>query len=65
MTAQWNGADLKFILDHQDGEASNNARENLRLVCPNCDSQLPTYKKRDNGNGQHARRQRYAAGVSY
>ena len=38
----WNGLPLTFVLDHIDGDSGNNSRENLRLVCPNCDSQLPT-----------------------
>jgi len=45
-----NGKPLVFILDHIDGNAANNKRENLRCVCPNCDSQLPTYKSK-NKNG--------------
>ena len=45
-----NGQPLVFILDHIDGHASNNRRENLRMICPNCDSQLPTYKSK-NKNG--------------
>lgn len=61
----WNDAPLKLVLDHIDGNASNNARENLRLVCPNCDSQLPTFKARNRGNGRAWRRQRYADGKSY
>jgi len=44
---EWNGNELVFILDHVDGDASNNKRDNLRLVCPNCDSQLPTYKSKN------------------
>lgn len=39
-----NNKPLVFILDHIDGDASNNKRDNLRCICPNCDSQLPTYK---------------------
>ena len=39
--------------------------DNLRLVCPNCDSQLPTFKGRNTGNGRYYRRQRYKAGKSY
>ena len=43
----WNGKPLVFILDHIDGDASNNIRSNVRLVCPNCDSQLDTYKSKN------------------
>jgi len=43
----WNSMELVFILDHIDGNADNNERSNLRLVCPNCDSQLDTYKSKN------------------
>ena len=45
----WNGQELHLILDHIDGDATNNKRDNLRLICPNCDSQLPTFKARNIG----------------
>ena len=61
----WLGAPLTFVLDHLDGDSTNNRRENLRLVCPNCDSQLPTFKSRNRGKGRAWRRQRYAQGKSY
>jgi RNA polymerase subunit RPABC4/transcription elongation factor Spt4 len=61
----WNGADLVLVLDHVDGDSTNNRRDNLRMVCPNCDSQLPTYKMRNKGKGRHSRRERYADGKSY
>lgn len=53
----WNGNQMVFVLDHIDGNASNNTRENLRLICHNCDSQLPTYKSK---NKKSARINRYS-----
>ena len=44
---EWNDKPLVFIIDHIDGDASNNRRENLRCICPNCDSQLDTYKSKN------------------
>jgi hypothetical protein len=65
MTDNWNGAHLAMIIDHIDGDATNDSRMNLRLICPNCDSQLPTYKAKNRGNGRYYRRQRYADGKSF
>jgi hypothetical protein len=52
----WNEKPIVFVLDHINGDASNNMRNNLRLVCPNCDSQLDTYKSK---NKNSARKERY------
>lgn len=55
MIPEWNGKPLTFILDHIDGDATNNRRENLRCICPNCDSQLDTFKSRN----KHSTRREY------
>jgi hypothetical protein len=40
---RWEGKDLVLILDHINGVNNDNRIENLRLVCPNCESQLDTH----------------------
>lgn len=46
--AEWNGKELSLHIDHINGMRYDNRLENLRLLCPNCHSQTPTYggKKR-------------------
>lgn len=61
----WQDKPLVLVLDHIDGNSENGSLSNVRLVCPNCDSQLPTFKSRNKGNGRHARRERYKNGQSY
>ena len=43
VTDTWNGKKLVLILDHVNGIPNDNRLENLRLVCPNCNSQLDTF----------------------
>lgn len=61
----WQNKSLIKILDHIDGNAENSNLNNLRLICSNCDSQLPTYKNKNKGNGRHNRKLRYQNGQSY
>ena len=56
MKDTWNNKPLVFILDHINGDASYSVRENLRLVCPNCDSQLDTFKSKNKNSARTARR---------
>lgn len=42
----WNDKNLVLELDHIDGDKKNNKRENLRMLCPNCHSQTPTFRRR-------------------
>ena len=50
----WCGEPLVLILDHIDGVSNDHRLDNLRLVCPNCNSQLPTFAGR---NGRLAKQQ--------
>jgi protein-arginine kinase activator protein McsA len=58
-TTVWNGKELKFVLDHINGDSTEHQRSNLRLVCPNCDSQLPTFKRKNQGKGRKYDREYY------
>lgn len=46
---EWNHKVLTLRLDHINGYNHDNRLENLRWVCPNCDSQLDTYCKGHQG----------------
>ena len=52
---EWNGKPMPLILDHINGINNDNRLENLRFVCSNCDSQLPTYKSRNIRNRRSGR----------
>lgn len=51
-TTEWMGQPVPLVLDHIDGDSENWKEDNLRLVCGNCDMQLPTYKSKNKGNGR-------------
>lgn len=42
----WHGKPISLHLDHLNGIHNDNRLENLRLLCPNCHSQTPTYCRR-------------------
>ena len=45
----WREEPMPLELDHIDGDRFNNCLENLRLLCPNCHAQAPTYRGRNIG----------------
>jgi hypothetical protein len=44
--AEWRGKRLVLHVDHINGINNDNRIPNLRLLCPNCHSQTPTYGNR-------------------
>jgi hypothetical protein len=50
----WMGEPITLWVDHIDGNASNNFPDNLRLICPNCDSQSNTFGGKNRGNGRRS-----------
>jgi len=43
---EWNGKVLVLELDHINGDKNDNRLENLKILCPNCHSQTPTFRGR-------------------
>jgi len=39
----WKGKKMSLILDHINGINNDNRKENLRIVCPNCNATLDTH----------------------
>lgn len=48
----WMERPMPLILDHTNGVNNDDRLKNLRFVCSNCDSQLPTYKSRNRNSGR-------------
>jgi Zn finger protein HypA/HybF involved in hydrogenase expression len=44
---EWCEKPIPLEVDHISGDSTDNSLENLRLLCPNCHSQTPTYKSKN------------------
>ena len=44
--SEWEDNPITLQVDHINGNAGNNLPTNLRLICPNCHSQTPTFRGR-------------------
>lgn len=42
----WLGEPIMLELEHVDGNNRNNEKSNLKLLCPNCHSQTPTWRNK-------------------
>jgi hypothetical protein len=51
----WCNKPLIPVVDHIDGNAGNCKPTNVRLTCPNCNSQTSTFCGRNKGSGRQSR----------
>lgn len=59
MPLEWNGQQLRLVLDHISGVNSDNRPKNLRYLCPNCNAQQPTH-----GGGNKGRVEKASGGFA-
>ena len=57
MRTEWRDKPIALELEHIDGRRDNNRLENLRLLCPNCHAQTPTYRGKNKGGNAGIGRQ--------
>lgn len=49
---QWEGVTIPLQVEHKNGKPTDNTRENLCLVCPNCHALKPTSGSRNTAGGR-------------
>lgn len=61
ISEMYNGKPIVMHLDHVDGNSMNHQLSNLKMLCPNCHSQTPTYSGRNKTNPMRSTlRQKFA-----
>ncbi len=50
----WNEKPITLHVDHKNGDPSNDAPSNMRLLCPNCHSQTEFLGNANKGRGRKA-----------
>jgi hypothetical protein len=53
---EWRGKPLTLTLDHVNGNPTDHRIDNLRFLCPNCDSQTTTFGARNSRRSRNAHR---------
>jgi len=61
MRPAWQRKPLSLVLDHINGIKNDHRRENLRFLCPNCNSQTDTFSGRNVKRNRSRVRQRQAS----
>lgn len=62
---EWMGEKLVMVLDHINGDGNDHRLENLRFICPNCNSQLPTFAGRNKNGGSGGSRTLTPCGIGF
>lgn len=53
--SEWQKKPITLQVDHIDGDPTNNLPMNLRLLCPNCHAQTPTWGAKNKGSGRKSK----------
>ena len=53
--SEWNNAPLTLPVDHINGDSDDNTPKNIRLLCPNCHYQTPTFSCRKKKNSYRSK----------